>query len=347
MDAGIPPSILARWGDLASRPHRPHGTGLINRTFLVEGRLGPVIVQRLHPVFAGVVNEDIEAVTAHLAQKGLLTPRPVRTDDGALWVDGEDGRPWRALTFVEGQSFDRVPSPAAAREAGRLVARFHEAVADLDHEYRHVRVGVHDTKRHFATLERALAEGRSHRLFGEVEPLAGRIFRAAETLGDLGGLPQRHAHGDLKISNLLFRGEEAVCLVDLDTLGRMIWPFEMGDALRSWCNPRGEDEGAAGIDGAIFKAAIEGYGEVAREAQIVTGEEARALVGGLGTICLELSARFLADALDESYFGFDATRFATRGDHNLVRARGQLALHASVDAHRDALEGAARAALGG
>ena len=75
--------------------------------------------------------------------------------------------------------------------------------------------------------------------------------------------------------------------------------------------------------------------------------EARALVGGLGTICLELSARFLADALNESYFGFDATRFATRGDHNLVRGRGQLALFASVEAHWGTLEGAARAALGG
>jgi hypothetical protein len=301
----------------------------------------------LHPVFAGVVNEDIDRVTAHLAAKGLVTPRPVRTDDGALWVDGEDGRPWRALTFVEGASFDRVPSPRVAREAGRLVARFHAAVADLAYEYRHVRVGVHDTKRHLGTLGEALAEGRSHRLFGEVEPLAERLFAAAERLGDLGALPLRHAHGDLKISNLLFRGEEAACLVDLDTLGRMIWPFEMGDALRSWCNPRGEDEGAAAIDEGIFTAAIEGYGEVSRGAGIVTVEEARALVSGLETICLELSARFLADALNESYFGFDATRFATRGEHNLVRARGQLALHASVEARRGALEGAARAALGG
>src|SRR5512145_1918320 len=99
MEPSIPEAILARWGDLRERPHRPYGSGLINRTFLVEGRAGRVILQRLHPVFAATVNEDIDAVTAHLEKKGFVTPRIVRTDDDALFVLGDDERPWRALTF--------------------------------------------------------------------------------------------------------------------------------------------------------------------------------------------------------------------------------------------------------
>ncbi|MDI1445713.1 phosphotransferase [Polyangium sp. 6x1] len=342
----IPAWILARYRDLDGRPHALHGGGLINRTFLVEGRSGKVIVQRLHPVFAGVVNEDIDAVTAHLAEKGLLTPRPVRTDDGALWVDDEEGRAWRALSFVEGQSHDRIPSPSIAREAGRMVARFHAAVADLAYDYRHVRAGVHDTKKHLATLEAALDAHTAHRLFGEVEPLARRLLAEAERLPDLARLPLRHVHGDLKISNLLFQGEQAACLVDLDTLGRMIWPFEMGDALRSWCNPAGEDVAHVALDAGTFGAALAGYGEVARGAGLVSAEEAGAIVDGLATICLELSARFLADALREVYFGFDARRFPARGEHNLVRGKGQLALFDSVQAQRTGLEHAARLALG-
>ncbi|MDC0742047.1 phosphotransferase enzyme family protein [Polyangium mundeleinium] len=341
----IPSWILARFRDLDQRPHAPHGGGLINRTFLVEGRAGKVIVQRLHPVFAGVVNEDIDAVTAHLAAKGLMTPRPLRTDDGALWVDDEEGRAWRALSYVEGQSHDRVPSLSFAREAGRMVARFHAAVADLAYDYRHVRAGVHDTKKHLATLEAALDAHTGHRLFGEVEPLARRLLAEAARLPDLERLPLRHVHGDLKISNLLFQGEQAVCLVDLDTLGRMIWPFEMGDALRSWCNPAGEDVAHVAIDAGTFGAALAGYGEVARGAGLVSAEEAGAIVDGLATICLELSARFLADALREAYFGFDARRFPARGEHNLVRGRGQLALFDSVQARRTELEHVARAAL--
>jgi len=346
MEMSIPAWILARFRDLDGRPHALHGGGLINRTFLVEGRAGKVIVQRLHPVFAGAVNEDIDAVTAHLAAKGLTTPRPLRTDDGALWVDDEEGRPWRALSYVEGQSHDRVPSPDVAREAGAMVARFHAAVADLAYDYRHVRAGVHDTKKHLATLETALETHAGHRLFGEVEPLARRLLVEATRLPDLSGLPLRHVHGDLKISNLLFREGRATCLVDLDTLGRMSWPFEMGDALRSWCNPAGEDAKNVTLDVGTFGAALAGYGEVARASGLVSAEEAGAIVDGLATICLELSARFLADALREAYFGFDAQRFPARGEHNLVRGKGQLALFDNVQAHRTELERLARVALG-
>jgi len=346
METTIPASILAHFRDLAGRPHRPHGSGLINRTFLVEGRAGPVIMQGLHPAFAGIVNEDIDAVTAHLERKGLVTPRPIRTDAGALWATDEEGRPWRALTFVAGESYDRVPSESVAREGGRLVARFHVATRDLEYEYRHVRVGVHDMQKHLATLEAALEAHADHRLFAEVLPLGRKILAEAQKLPDLSGMPLRHAHGDLKISNLLFRDERAVCLVDLDTLGRMAWPFEMGDALRSWCNPAGEDVARVGIDVGIFSAALSGYGEVARPVGLLGAEEAGAIVDGLRAICLELSARFLADALRETYFGFDARRFPARGEHNLLRGRGQLSLFESVNASRGALVEAARAALG-
>lgn len=346
MNASIPVFVLAHWRDLAGQPITVQSGGLINRTYRVEGRQGPVIVQRLHPVFAGIVNEDIDIITAHLEAKGLTTPRPVRTNSGALWVEDEEGGVWRALTFVEGQAFQRLTSPQMAHEAGKLVASFHSAVADLDHEYRHVRAGVHDAKKHFGVLRGALEEHGGHRLFDEVAPLAERIWSIAENLPDLSGLAKRHAHGDLKISNLMFRDGVGFCLVDLDTLGRMIWPFEMGDALRSWTNPNGEDQRRSAVELETFAAALSGYGEVARNADLVTLEEAEALVAGLGTICVILASRFLADALHERYFGYDAQRFPARGEHNLLRGQGQLSLFESVDTHRGELESIVRRAFG-
>lgn len=332
----VPDAVLSHWSDLAGRPCRPFGTGLINHTFLVEGRAGNAVLQRLHPVFAGTVNEDIEAVTGHLAGKGLVTPRVLRTDAGALWVDDADGRPWRVLSFVDGSSVDKVTSPALAQEAGALVARFHAAMSDFAWDYRHVRGTPHDTPRHLATLARALEEHRGHRLFADVAPMAEAILAAGRALPDFSALPKRHAHGDLKISNLLFDASgRALCLVDLDTVGRMPLPFELGDALRSWCNPAGEDAPDNRVDFAIFRAAIDGFAPGARA--FVTQAEAALLVDGLATICLELSARFLGDALNESYFGWNAAKYATRGDHNLVRARGQWSLHRSVVAAADEL----------
>ena len=66
----------------------------------------------------------------------------------------------------------------------------------------------------------------------------------------------------------------------------------------------------------------------------LTEAERASLLDGLERICLELASRFCADALRESYFGWDAERFPSHGYHNLVRARGQLDLHRQVRAAR-------------
>jgi hypothetical protein len=121
----------------------------------------------------------------------------------------------------------------------------------------------------------------------------------------------------------------------------------MGDALRSWCNTGGEDVREAAIDVALFAAALEGYAQVARRQGFPSPEEARSLVDGLSTICLELAARFLADALCESYFGFDASRFPAAGEHNLLRGRGQFSLFLSVARGREALQQVVLRTLGG
>jgi hypothetical protein len=119
--------------------------------------------------------------------------------------------------------------------------------------------------------------------------------------------------------------------------------LELGDAMRSWCNPAGEDAPSTEVNRAVFQALVEGYASVAREQ--VTAEERDALVAGFAQISLELTARFLADALNERYFGWNPARFGTRGEHNLVRARGQWALHRAVVRARAALEADVRAAF--
>ncbi len=332
-----PASVLCEWPGLGSAAIRPFGTGLINRTFLVETPSQKFVLQQLHPVFAGIVNEDIDAVTRHLEAKGLATPRVVPTASGALWTADAEDRPWRVLTHVDGSSVDSIDAPRRAFEAGRLVATFHAALADLAHDYRHVRASVHDTPRHMKTLEAALEAHRRHRLYDRVAPVATELLEAASALPDFSSLPKRHVHGDLKISNLLFDAAgRGLCLVDLDTLGRMPWPHEMGDALRSWCNPAGEDAVDNRVDTALFEAAVQGY--AAAGAGFVTMDETEQLVAGLGSIALELSARFLADALNESYFGWNPARFATRGHHNLTRGMGQWSLAKSVAVGRGGLE---------
>jgi Ser/Thr protein kinase RdoA (MazF antagonist) len=333
--ADVPLDLLARWRELRGRRCAPLRGGLINSTYLVEGSSDRFVLQRLNPLWTPEVCEDVEAVTRHLAAAGLVTPRLVPTGDGARCFVDEQGCVWRAQTFIEGaKSYERLEGKAHARAAGALVGKAHRALDSLAHEYRFTRGNVHDTPKHLATLRRALQEQQGHRLYDEVRALAEPLLEESATLPSFAGLPARHAHGDLKVSNLLFDEEgQGLCLVDLDTLARMIWPFEMGDALRSWCNPRGEDVGEARFDLDLFEAAMQGYAAAAPA--LITAPERALLLDGVATISLELSARFLADALLESYFGYDPERFASRGEHNLVRGKGQWALYRSVVAQRD------------
>lgn len=331
--AAVPGPVLAAygWDGLDSEPL---GSGLINDTFVVRrpGEPEPVaVVQRLHPVFSGEVNRDLDAVTRHLQARGVPTPRLIRSADDALWVE-HDGRPWRAISYLPGRTVDRVGDPALAEAAGALVGRFHRALGDFEHDYVHVRAGVHDTAAHLDGLrdQRGRSTGDA-----AADRMADQVLEAASRLPELGDLPRRHCHGDLKISNVLFeRGENrALALIDLDTCGLQTIAYELGDALRSWCNPAGEDDGVPALDLEILERAMRGYAGGA--ADLLKGEEIAAIVPGLHTICVELAARFATDVYRDCYFGWDPQRFASRREHNRARARGQLALASSVERSSD------------
>jgi len=339
--------VLAAYGFSTEASLTPLEGGLINQTLRVDEAGRRVVLQQLHPVFGPTVHLDIEAITAHLAQKGLATPRLVRTRDGALWTTDASGHVYRMLTWLEGRTVQAVDRPETAHAAGRLVGRFHGAVADLQHDFHFVRAGVHDTSAHLLTLRRAVHDCADHPDHARIAPLAEAIGARIEALAPLPELPARIAHGDLKIANVLFdrAGEEAIALLDLDTMGRLTIAMEMGDAFRSWCNPGGEDAGRVHFDAGVFEAGIVGYAAEARA--LLTPDEVASLVAGVELIALELAARFCADALYERYFGWNPRKFASRSEHNRVRAESQRALADSVRAQRSALEAVVRRHFGG
>lgn len=316
--------VLAAWR-LEGAACQAWGSGLINQTFRVDaGSAGRFALQRLNRIFDPAINEDIEALTRHLQAKGLSTPRLVPACDGRLWVRHDDA-PWRLLTWIDGVTHDTLANAAQARSAGALLARFHGAAADLNRALHNRRPGVHDLERHLRNLRLALDAHRDHPRHAPVAALARRVLEAARALPALPALPDRLVHGDPKISNFVFdaAGLRANCLIDLDTLVYMPLPLELGDALRSWCNPAGEDSRAARFDLALFEAAVGGYAGIG--AAFVSEAEWRAFVPATERIFVELAARFCADALRECYFGWDPSRYRSRGEHNEVRAAGQLA----------------------
>src|SRR4029079_9556473 len=113
----VPADVARAWGwehdDIAVV-----AGGLLNATYAVRRDGEPIaVVQRLHAIFRAEVNLDIDAVTSHLAARGVTTPRLVPTLDGRRWHDDE-GQIWRALSWVDGATVHAVPAPDWAEAGG-------------------------------------------------------------------------------------------------------------------------------------------------------------------------------------------------------------------------------------
>lgn len=332
----IPASVLDAYG-LTADAIEPVSGGLINATYQARGESGAPLLalQRLHYIFPAAVNLDIDAITDHLAAKQLTTPRLVRTRDGAVCVE-EAGAVWRAISWLEGKCYSRVNAPHIAQQGGELVGRFHRALSGYDYDFKFARPGVHDTAAHVARLRAATPASEDY-LTDDAQIVRAEIQSVFAATPPMPPMPLRICHGDLKISNLLFDDDgKGLCLIDLDTMGWQTIAYELGDALRSWGNPQGEDLASPEINEAIIAAAACGYAEGAQG--LLTRDEIHSVILGLETVCVELAARFCLDVFEDTYFGWDQKRFASRREHNLVRAKGQLALGQSVARQRDALQ---------
>lgn len=311
----------------------PFGRGHINDTFLITTkRGGHYVLQRLNPIFAPSVLEDIDAITRTMEERGILTTRLVRTKCGGLSVVEHDGH-WRMLSFIPGRTVEEGITKDEAKSAMELIGNFHQTFAEHDYAFRHVREGFHDTPSIMAGLENTLSTYRGTEKDATLREVGSAILEAYRSRGHAWEhLPRRIIHGDTKLNNVRFASgsPRAIALVDLDTLGRHSVVVDLADAARSWCNRADEgDSENAKFDLDIFRAMIEGY---AKTANFLTEEERGAVPNAIAQIALELSARFLADAYHESYFKLDREHYPDLFTQNSTKARAQLALYRDIRA---------------
>ena len=319
----------------------PIQTGLINVSFAistVKGGTPFAVLQRLNTeIFTDAINTDIAAVTHRLQQKGLLTPTLMETKNRSLFHIDEKGQTWRCMTWVGQRTISKLTSAREAMSAARLVAQFHIALHDFDWTFHFSRPDAHNTALHMTHLQNTLFTHKRHRMYSRTLPIVERILDHWEHYQGPPPLPKRLIHGDLKISNVRFNGSKAVSLIDLDTIGFSTLDVELGDALRSWCNTASENSEQAHLDVDIFEAAMRGYARMARTGPPVLEAEWNSIVPGFERIALELAARFARDAMEEKYFGWNP-KYGTRGEHNLLRAKGQYSLALAIHNRRQELE---------
>ena len=336
--AGSPEAALAHYpvpGPVALELSAIDG-GLVNDTWRV-GAVPVFALQLVSAAFGDAENRHLEAVGERLSKADFGTTRLVRTRRGALSLAGPEGRRWRLLSWLPGTVHDELPSPAHAHSAARLIARFHDHLHDSPEGQSLPLSAFHDTAKRMTSLQAVLPQATD-----AIQSLGEAIFGAWTAWQRTAPPPPpRPGHGDLKISNVVFRGQsaEARGLIDYDTLGRYGLDDELGDALRSWCNGAREESPKPALDLEVFEAAVSGYFGISMS---LLPSEREAIVHGFGRIALELAARFLTDAVEDRYFAWNPRLAPDRKAHNLLRARGQYELAREVARRRLELEAIVR-----
>ena len=152
-------------------------------------------------------------------------------------------------------------------------------------------------------------------------------------------IPLRVTHNDTKLSNILFDKDtdEAVCLIDLDTVMPGALAYDFGEGLRTGITTAKEDEqdlSKIKIDINRFEAYSKGF--LSEVKNTITKEELEILPLGVWMMTYENAIRFLADYLNgDVYFGVDENI----ENHNLVRAKAQLELLRQMEEKEEEMKG--------
>ncbi len=319
--------------------------GNINTTYLLTSSEGEkYILQRINTsVFSHpeAVMENIVAVTkklkAHKMQNLLdkmqvLNIKFTRRQKSFLSANGEY---YRVYDYMPGAvTYYHVDDLTVINKAGRAFGEFVAALNKGEPLNLNVTIkSFHDTRLRFNALAQAYKNAEEGKRVRAEEIYKGLAFSCGfvdEVSEKQAALPLRIVHNDTKCDNVAFdkRTGDAIGILDLDTVMYGLVMNDFGDGARSICSMSREDEkdlSSVGFDLDRFSAFCEGYLPPIKS--LLTEEEKTLLCSGAELIALELSARFLTDYLmGDVYFKIDYP------EHNLVRARCQLAL--ATDVHK-------------
>jgi len=338
----------------------PFGNGNINDTFLAVYRNTftetQVILQRVNKaVFPRpeAIMANMHAITLHCHEKleadaaagrddrVWQMPRIIKTKAGEDFTIDDDGEVWRVITRVlSAHAFDSAQSPEHALECGAALGHFHYLISDMDPaSIADPLPGFHITSGYLAQYDETLQDPRARDILNasmEAKRLARYIeerrefavsLEKAETRGEL---KKRMFHGDPKVNNIMiddFTGK-GTAMIDLDTVSPGLVQIDVGDAVRSICNPAGEEElnlGKVTFDETLFQAFMKGY---MKEAGAFMDAADRAwLFDAVRLLPFELGLRFFQD-----YLAGDRYFKVRQPGQNLNRARVQFRLCEAIEA---------------
>lgn len=347
----------------------PVTAGNINSTYRVEAGDENYILQKINKsVFSKPeeVMQNIRRVSRFLEKKVLLeggNPKrevlhPIDTLDGTKYLIDKNSDYWRMYDWIEGaRTYNNIDSPDIFYKVGKAFGKFQKRLADFEAENLHEAIpNFHNTPKRYTDFKLAILAdkaGRLQEIKGQKNhPLKLAIDKIISYEEELnlfevkklsGELPIRVTHNDTKINNIMIDEEtgEAICVIDLDTVGPDTALVDYGDAIRSGANKAGEEPEdilSAVMDMELFAAYTRGYLEetlvITKDGKInndpkkgLIKNEIALLYKAPKILALELSMRFITDYLNgDEYFKL---KEGQPKDFNLKR--GLVQLHLAED----------------
>ena len=337
----------------------PFGSGHINSTYIAEyiddGKIKHYIIQKVNTnVFKNIddLMENVVSVTSFLrdkigkngGDKNRETLHYIKTNTGDLYYRDSDGSCYRAYRFVDNSKCcDSVDSAKIFEKSGIAFGKFQKYLSDfpattLKETIRNFHNTIWRYENEFLPAVNDNKVGRIDTCSDEIDFVMKRADELSRLvdLANEGRIPIRVTHNDTKLNNVLFDNDtnEAICVIDLDTVMPGLALYDFGDSIRFGANTCAEDEpdtDRVKINLDYFEAYARGF--LSEAGGSLTQCEKDNLAFSAKLMTLECGMRFLTDYLNgDTYF---KTAYEK---HNLVRAKNQFALVADMEKHMTEME---------
>ncbi len=312
----------------------PFGSGLINATWKITDKEGNAkyILQKVNQqIFKqpADIAFNIRLIDNYLKNnfRDYLFVSPVVTIGGDELVKIDDGY-YRMFPFITNSHTVNVVAKAEqAYEAAKQFGKFTKLLSGLNAaELKETLPDFHNLTLRYQQFEKALEIGNTERI-AQSKDLINTIRLNKRIVDEFKACKQkftiRVTHHDTKISNVLFdEKDKGICVIDLDTVMPGYFISDVGDMMRTYLCPVGEEESDFSkiiVRKEFYEAIERGY---LSEMGVELSEFEKQYFHYAGEFMIYMQAiRFLTDHLNKDiYYG------AKYEGHNFVRAGNQITL---------------------
>jgi Ser/Thr protein kinase RdoA (MazF antagonist) len=236
--------------------------GLINRTYSIETTSGNYILQTInHHIFKQPwdIDNNIHSIGNYLEKHfpSYLFTHLVSAVNGKTLIEWE-GEYFRAFHKIEGYALSVLDNALQVEQAAKQFGRFTSILSSFPISSLKITLpNFHNLSLRYQQFKEALQHGNPSRIQQSKDPIlflqsTAKLVDQYEHFIQSKEVQLRVTHHDTKISNVLFRQsksreegerrEEAICVIDLDTVMPGYFISDVGDMCRTCLCPVSEEE---------------------------------------------------------------------------------------------------------